>query len=102
MSKKVTSNLEKAVPTGAKLESNPENDYESQGHLRTLIEAHGIVNDPVKMERVHKLAGRHHKAITGIQDLKNTYNEGMKAKGKTGKFQTAMLGAAPDTENEGD
>lgn len=46
-----------------------ENDYEAQGHLRTIIEAHGIINDPEKMKKVHKLAGRHHKAVQGIKSI---------------------------------
>ena len=47
----------------------PEDDYETQGHLRTLQDAHGIVNDPDKMKKVHALAGRHMKALTGIQAM---------------------------------
>lgn len=75
MAKKVTANLENAVAPPKK---DLENDYEAQGHLRTLIEAHGIMNDPDKMKKVHKLAGRHHKAISGIksiEELKQKRNE---------------------------
>ena len=72
MAKKMKgASLADSTPSGAHLESNPDNDYETQGHLRTLIEAHGIMSDPTKMAKVHKLAGRHNKAITSIQDIKN-------------------------------
>lgn len=51
-----------------------DNDYETQGHLRTLMDAEMIKNDPEKMKKVHKLAGRHSKAITSIQDLHDEYD----------------------------
>ncbi len=70
--KKVGASLAKSVQP--KLES-PEHDYEAQNHLDTLIKAHGIMSDPAKMEKVHKLAGRHHKAIMSIKDIKDRYNE---------------------------
>lgn len=75
MAKKMKgASLADSTPSGAHLEKNPENDYETQGHLRTLIDAHGIMSDPAKMEKVHKLAGRHNKAITSIQGIKDAYN----------------------------
>jgi hypothetical protein len=61
-----------AVPASA---PGMDDDYETQGHLRTLMDAEHIKRDPVKMKKVHKLAGRHKKAITSIQDLKDTFNE---------------------------
>lgn len=98
MAKKVTSALENSVGQGP---SAPENDYESQGHLRTLIEAHGIMNDPVKMAKVHKLAGRHHKAIKGIQDIKDRYNEMVKSKSPMATLAGAppQGGTPPDTDD---
>lgn len=51
------------------------NDYEAKDHLDTIMKAHGIMNDPDKMAKVHKLAGRHMKAITSVQDLKDTYDK---------------------------
>ncbi len=75
MAKKVTAALENSV---APPKEDLENDYETQNHLRTLIDAHGIMNDPDKMKKVHKLAGRHHKAISGIKsidELKQKRNE---------------------------
>ncbi len=51
------------------------NDYNAKDHLNTIMQAHSIMNDPEKMAKVHKLAGRHMKAITSIQDLKDTYDQ---------------------------
>lgn len=51
-----------------------DNDYETEGHLRTMMEAHKIMGDPEKMKKVHKLAGRHAKAIRSIQDIHDHYN----------------------------
>ena len=70
---KIGNELAQSVPTGGKVD--PENDYEAQGHLDTLIRAHHIMNDAVKMGKVHALAGRHHKAIKSINDIKNAYQE---------------------------
>lgn len=66
MAKKVTAALSQSV--GDDPNKAPEK-YETEGHLRTLIEAHGIMNNPVHMKAVHKLAGRHHKAVSGIKSL---------------------------------
>lgn len=65
MAKKVTAALENSVAPA----KDDLNDYETQSHLRTLIEAHGIMNDAAKMKKVHKLAGRHHKAVSGIRSI---------------------------------
>lgn len=54
--------------------SDPMNDYEAKDHLDTLMRAEMIKADPEKMKRVHKLAGRHSKAIKSIQDLKDLHN----------------------------
>lgn len=69
--KKISNWLGESVPSGAKLEKDPNHDYETKGHMSTLIEAHGIMSDPEKMKKVHKLVGRHAKAIRSIQDLKD-------------------------------
>lgn len=85
MAKKMKgASLADSTPSGAHIEKDPNNDYEAQGHLRTLIEAHGIMSDPGKMEKVHALAGRHHKAISSIQDIKN-------ARDNFGKKKKAMV-----------
>ena len=60
-----------------------ENDHEARQHLNTILEAHGIMGDKGKMEKVHKLAGRHHKAITSIKGLKDHYNDKFGAKKKS-------------------
>lgn len=74
---KVASNLQNTLPEPSKQE-DPLDDYQVKDHLRTLQEAHGIINDPDKMAKVHKLAGRHAKALAGIKaipkapDIKST------------------------------
>lgn len=50
-------------------------DWETKDHLKTLMDAHEIMNNPVKIKAVHKLAGRHANAIKGIQDIKDHYNQ---------------------------
>lgn len=45
-------------------------DYETEGHLDTLLRAHDIMHDEGKMKKVHKLAGRRKKAISSLDDLK--------------------------------
>jgi hypothetical protein len=72
MSKKTSFPLTQAMPSAA---SKSEEDYQTEGHLRTLMDAENIKSDPEKMKKVHKLAGRHKKAITSIRDLKNTYQD---------------------------
>jgi hypothetical protein len=49
-------------------------EAQAKGHLSTLMEAEEIKSDPAKMERVKKHAGRHMKAITSIQDLKDLHD----------------------------
>lgn len=58
------------------------NDPEAQGHLRTILDAEMIKQDPVKMAKVHKLAGRHQKAITSLNDVKDAYQQKFGAKPK--------------------
>lgn len=53
-------------PANAK-QVDPMNDYETKNHLDTLMQAEMIKADPVKMAKVHKLAGRHMKALSGIK-----------------------------------
>lgn len=64
----VTENLQNSVASPAKQE-DPVDNYETQGHLRTLQDAHSIINDPDKMAKVHKLAGRNMKALAGIKKV---------------------------------
>lgn len=54
-----------AVPSSP---SAPNDDYEIQNHLDTLHRAADIMGDPDKMKKVHKLAGRRHKALKGMLD----------------------------------
>ena len=67
-------------------------DYETAGHLKTLMDAHEIINNPEHMKRVHALSGRHKKALTSIKDLKDTYQN---------KFGTPMNNKKPD-DGDGD
>lgn len=67
-SKKVTEGLQSTVSSPTK-EEDPVDNYQVQDHLRTLTDAHKIINDPEKMAKVHKLAGRHVKALAGIKNL---------------------------------
>lgn len=68
--------LGKAQPAITKDESTKEPDeWETKGHMNDLIRAHEIINDPVKMQAVHKMVGRHQKAIGSIQDLKNLHQQ---------------------------
>lgn len=69
--KKTTFPLTQAMPKP----TQDDNDYETQGHLKTLMDAEAIKSDPAKMQKVHKLAGRHKKAIKSIQDLKDAYQQ---------------------------
>lgn len=69
--------LEQAMPSVTKdksTEEDPQNDWEAKSHLQTLMDAHAIVNDASKMAKVHKLAGRHMKAVRSIADLKDYAN----------------------------
>lgn len=81
--------LEQAMPKPA------DDDWQSEDHLRTLMSAHEIMNNPEKLKKVHKLAGRKAQAIRGIQDIKNHYNE--KYGGKS-----ALKGLGPQEGAEGE
>lgn len=49
-----------AIPTSPADGTEPEgDDWETKGHLDTLMSAHKIINDPQKMAKVNALAGRH-------------------------------------------
>jgi hypothetical protein len=92
---------------------NPMDDYETQGHLKTLMEAHGIMNDPDKMKKVHALAGAHVAAIKGIknvpvpaqpvrsvQDLKNAKNKAFAPGGQDNLGKLA--GSSEDDDQDGE
>ena len=66
MKKMAGKNMMAAMP-----EMSPEMDHhETMNHMKTLVDAHEIMQDKKKMKKVHKLSGRHHKAITSLNDLK--------------------------------
>lgn len=62
--------------------SAEENDYETERHARTLLEAETIKADPAKMKKVNAHLEKQRTAITSIQGLKDRYNDGVKAKKK--------------------
>lgn len=83
MSKLKGASLEQAMPKASKTET----DYQTEDDMRTMHQASGIAADPVRLKKVHKMAGRKHKALQGmldplmkkpkiksIQDLKNKSN----------------------------
>lgn len=50
-----------------------DHDYETEGHARTIVEAHQIMSDPHKMKKVMKHLKKQKKAISSVQDLKDHY-----------------------------
>jgi hypothetical protein len=58
--------LSQAMPQ----DEDPVNNYTTRGHLQTLTDAHDIMNDPVKLKKVHALAGRHMDALKGLKQPK--------------------------------
>ncbi len=61
--------MKKSKPPGidqAPMNPGGSDDYEVQGHLDTLHRAADIMADPDKLTKVHKLAGRRHKALKGM------------------------------------
>lgn len=108
---KVASNLENTLPAPSKqTEEDPVDNYQVKDHLRTLQEAHGIINDPDKMAKVHKLAGRHAKALAGIKaipqapDIKSTKDlvdyRNAKFGSAAGKNSLASLKNPPKEEGD--
>lgn len=90
MSKKIAFPLAQAAGPVA---TKSEEDYQTQGHLKTILDAHEIMNDPVKLKKVHKLAGRHKKAITSLQQLKDIHQD------KFGKPAQDSAGMKGDDED---
>lgn len=70
-----------------------ERDYEAEGHLRTLLDAEMIKQDPEKMAKLHKLAGNHQKAITSIQGLRDLHQQ------KFGPGAKKAKAAGPDSDD---
>jgi hypothetical protein len=62
MGKKVGASLEQAMPKPSKDES----DFQSEDDMRTMHQASSIAADPARLKKVHKLAGRKHKALQGM------------------------------------
>ncbi len=72
-----TKALAKASAGSVAIEAKSPDDqkYETKRHLETLSDAHDIMNDPVKLKKVHAMVGRHKKAITSIAQLKEIRNK---------------------------
>ena len=86
------------APKGSKDMADPNNDdYETKGNLDTLMKAHAIMSHPPTMAKVHALAGRHKKAITSIQDIKDHYNTKF---GPGAKKQNALVASPPAGDGE--
>lgn len=94
--------LEQAMPspssTMVESKEDPIDNYKVQGHLDTLMQAHGIMNDPDKMAKVHKLAGRKNSAIRSIADLKSHYQD--KYGGANGRKSLGLLKTKAAGEGE--
>lgn len=61
----------KTAPTSVPASND---DWETKGHMNTLLDAHEIMNDPHKIAKVKKMVGRHKKAINSLRDLKDVAN----------------------------
>lgn len=62
MSKMKGASLENSVAAPSKSQT----DYETEDQMRTMHQAAAIAADPSKLKKVHKLAGRRHKALSGM------------------------------------
>lgn len=69
MAKKMGDSLGESLGNDAKWKAD-QDAQDTQQHVKTLHSAFDILQDPMKMKKVHKLAGRHHKAIKSLGDLK--------------------------------
>lgn len=83
-------------------ESQEPQPYETENHMRTLMDAHEIMNNPHKMKAVHKLAGRHANAIRGIKDIQSHYNMKYGGKNARGGVSLDKLNAKSDMDSSGD
>lgn len=62
----------KAKATEASL-PKMDDDWQSEDDMKTLMRAEEIKADSERLKKVHKRAGRHKKALTSIQDIKDAY-----------------------------
>lgn len=75
MAKMKGASLEQSIPSP----SQPDKDYETENHLRTLNDAADIMSNPTKLKKVHKMAGRRHKALTGMIEPAMKQSKGIKS-----------------------
>ena len=45
-------------------------DWDAKDHLRTLVDAHEVMNNPEKMKKVKKLIAHHKKTFKSIDEVK--------------------------------
>lgn len=83
--------LEQANPAPKPVEEDPVDNYQTKDHLDTIIKAHGIQQDPDKMEKVHALAGRHVAAIAALKQP-SASNGGMKSLDQVRKYAQDTYG----------
>ena len=79
MAKSATIKIAKATihPEGSgPLQSEPKKptsigeDWDAKDHLRTLVDAHEVMNNPEKMKKVKKLIAHHKKTFKSIDEVK--------------------------------
>lgn len=69
MSKMKGKSLQNTMPT---LESEPDaddgmmDDPSAEADIQDLHRAHAVMKDPERLKKVHKMAGRKHKALMGL------------------------------------
>ena len=62
MAKMKGKSLQQAMPASPKSET----DYQAEDDMRTMHQASQIVSDSTRLKKVHKMAGRKHKALMGM------------------------------------
>lgn len=98
------SELSGVVPT-SQPDDEKENEWETKRHMDTLMDAHAIIHDPVKLARVHALAGRHSaalKSIKSVKDLKSLYDEKFGGSAASSPAQKNSLAKPAVSEVSGD
>lgn len=74
--KEKAESLGQSVGVGA---SEPQKDYETESNLRTIMDAHSIMDDEGKMKKVRALAGKQNKFLSGIAKVKATSTDDLRA-----------------------
>lgn len=96
MAKMKGASLEQTIPSPSKSET----DYETEDNMRTMHNAAAVAADPSKLKKVHKLAGRRHKALTAMIEPLMQSQKKPKIK-SIGDLKAARDGASKK-DNDGD